>query len=102
MELKENTTIADLDTNIVSTESIENWIKEVEKLYVNAFINIGTYDYLDTYLKEEVKNEKSKESKGQIEQQRESNRQTKLATIKMLKSHTSNIEELKKLLTIKQ
>ena len=91
--------IKDIDLDLLDSDIIENSLKETQKLYLNAFVNIELYNYLIWYMEQEKKEEKSKEWKLWLDTAIENQRQQKLATIKMIDNHAKNIKTLKTLLT---
>lgn len=96
--LNEKTTIADMDLKLLSDEIIENTLADVQKLYLNAFVNVELFNYLIDFMENEKKTE-SKEGKLQLDTSIENTRQQKLSTIKMIDNHAKNIKTLKNLLT---
>jgi len=98
--IKENTTLEDIDLNLVSKEMLEMTRKETEAKYLACFVNIALYDYLIDYMSGELENEEE-ENKKQLENSIESERQKKLATIKMIENHRVNLESLDALISKK-
>jgi len=97
--LNENTGINDIDLALVDKEIIEKSLSEVQNKYLNCFINIELYNYLIRFMESEIDNEETEEAKNGLRQAIESQRQQKLATIKMIENHRVNILSLQSLIS---
>lgn len=99
MAINESFTIDDLDLSLITKEAVEESIKQVQRNYVNHFVDSELHKYLAEQMDEFIDEEEDEENKKQLELSKESLRQKRLAHIKMIWQSAENIKTLQTLLS---